>query len=158
MPWQAQRRQVKQHREERPAELWGGLRCGKEATLRVSRRPCQRRPTAASRLQMERTLAMTFCTAPRASHGSRRQRSRVWEPEQNLNTGDRESYSGTCAGLFPPGSSLITLLISKTRAETHTSVTSAMTRYQQWQLPLRLQQRHSALTTNSADKARRRLQ
>lgn len=71
----------------------------------------------------------------RTSQESRQQRKPGLGSEENLNTRKRESSSGKCACLFPPGSLLITLLIFKRRAETHASITSAVTRYQRWRPP-----------------------
>lgn len=82
MPWQSQRRKVKQHREEDLAELSGGLPCGEEATLRGEPASSARGSgqTAASPLQMERNMRMTFGAAPRKKAGSRG--SRVWGPRR----------------------------------------------------------------------------
>lgn len=152
MPWQSQRREVKQHQEEDLAELSGGLPRGEEATLRLSRHP---RPEAA-----DGSISAAGGEKPgndlwrRTSQGSRWQR----KPGLGVRVESEHGRQGELFRImhllisFPPGSVLVTLLIFKMQAETHASPTSAMTRYQWRQLPLLLQQHHSALASNSTDK------
>lgn len=80
---------------------------------------------------------MNFYTAPQKGAGGRG--SRVGKSEWNLNTEDRESYSGKCALLFPSGTLLITILIFQMQTETHTNFNILNDKLKATQLPLPLQ-------------------